>query len=138
MRVVPEGEDPVERLNPFASSPPAPAPPPTVSRRWALIGGIVMVLALIAISIPVLTSGGGAGVDIGANSVARMDPADGTVELAEELGQRPGASVVGFGSLWVAQPDRGVVTPTLTPRCPSDASDTEIDIAWLANFPYSR
>ena len=108
VRVVPEGEDPVERLNPFA--PPAPAVAPRVSRRWALIGGIVLVLALIAISIPVLTSGGGAGVDIGANSVARMDPADGTVELAEELGQRPGASAVGFGSLWVAQPDRGVVT----------------------------
>ena len=26
-----------------------------------------------------------------------------------ELGQRPGASAIGFGSLWVAQPDRGVV-----------------------------
>ncbi|HJY31841.1 MAG TPA: ABC transporter substrate-binding protein, partial [Actinomycetota bacterium] len=110
IRVVPEGEDPVERLNPFAPAPPAPAASPRGSRRWAVIGGIVLVLALIAISIPVLTSGGGAAVDIGANSVARMDPVDGTVELAEELGQRPGASAVGFGSLWVAQPDRGVVT----------------------------
>src|SRR4029453_14719214 len=89
VRVVPEGDDPAVRLSPFTPTPPAAAA--RVSRRWALIGGIVLVLALIAISIPLLTSGG-AGVDIGANSVARMDPADGTVELAEELGQRPGAS----------------------------------------------
>jgi ABC-type transport system substrate-binding protein/class 3 adenylate cyclase/streptogramin lyase len=107
VRVVPEGEDPAVRLRPFAPSQPAPA---RISRRWAPVGAIVLVLAIVAISIPLLTSGGGAGVDIGANSVARMDPTDGTVELAEELGQRPGASAVGFGSLWVAQPDRGVVT----------------------------
>ena len=29
--------------------------------------------------------------------------------LASELGERPGASAIGFGSLWVAHPDRGVV-----------------------------
>ena len=106
VRVVPEDADPVERLRPFAPAPPAS---PKKPKRWALVAAIVVGLALIAVSIPLLTSGGGGGVDIGANSVARMDPADGTVELAEELGQRPGASAVGLGSLWVAQPDRGVV-----------------------------
>lgn len=32
-----------------------------------------------------------------------------TVELAAPPRQRPGASTVGFGSLWVAHPDRGRV-----------------------------
>lgn len=107
VRVVPADADPVERLRPFA---PGPAAPPKTPRRWALVAAIVVAVALIAVSIPLLTSGGDGGVDIGANSVARMNPADGAVELAEELGQRPGASAVGLGSLWVAQPDRGVVT----------------------------
>jgi peptide/nickel transport system substrate-binding protein len=106
VRVVPEGVDPVERLRPFA---PSAAPPSKAPPRWALVAAVVAV-ALIALSIPVLTSSDdGAGVDVAANSVARMDPADGTVELAEELGQRPGASAIGFGSLWVTHPDRGVV-----------------------------
>jgi YVTN family beta-propeller protein len=109
VRVVPEGEDPADRLRPFAPTPPPPAPP-KVSRRWALIGGIVLALALVAISIPLLSSGDDASqTDIGTNSVARLNAVDGGLELATELGQRPGASAVGFGSLWVAQPDRGVV-----------------------------
>ena len=53
-RVVPEGADPVERLQPFGP----PAPPPTkTGRPWVLIGAIVAVLALVAISIPLLRSG---------------------------------------------------------------------------------
>ena len=106
-RVVPEGADPVERLQPFGP----PAPPPTKTRRpRVLIGAIVVILALVAISIPLLRSGGDAGVEIGTNSVARMNADDGSVQLTGELGQRPGASAIGFGSLWVAQPDRGVVS----------------------------
>ena len=106
-RVVPEGADPVERLQPFG--PPAP-PSPKTRRPRVLIGAIVVVLALVAISIPLLTSGGDADVEIGTNSVARMNADDGSVQLTGELGQRPGASAIGFGSLWVAQPDRGVVS----------------------------
>ena len=106
-RVVPEGADPVERLQPFGP----PAPPPTKTRRpRVLIGAIVAILALVAISIPLLRSGGDADVEIGTNSVARMNADDGSVQLTGELGQRPGASAIGFGSLWVAQPDRGVVS----------------------------
>jgi peptide/nickel transport system substrate-binding protein len=108
IRVVPEGEDPAERLRLYGPAP--PAPPSRPSRRWAAVGAIVAVLALVAISIPLLSSGNDAAeVDIGTNSVARMNAEDGSLELASELGQRPGASAIGFGSLWVAQPDRGVV-----------------------------
>jgi YVTN family beta-propeller protein len=105
VRVVPEGDDPAVRLRPFAPGQPAPR----TSRRWVPIGA-VLVLAIVAISIPLLLSGDdGAEVDIGTNSVARLNADDGGFELATELGQRPGASAVGFGSLWVAQPDRGLV-----------------------------
>jgi len=107
VRVVPEGEDPAIRLRPFA---PAPPPPPRrPSWRWAAVGAVAAVLALVAISIPLLSSGDDAAMDIGTNSVARMNAEDGSVVFANELGQRPGASATGFGSLWVAQPDRGVV-----------------------------
>ncbi|HET8525808.1 MAG TPA: ABC transporter substrate-binding protein [Actinomycetota bacterium] len=105
IRVVPEGADPAERLRPFAAPTPAPTKP---SKRWALLGAIVAALALIAISIPLLSSEDEP-VAIGTNSVARMNADDASVQLTGELGQRPGASAVGFGSLWVAQPDRGVV-----------------------------
>jgi class 3 adenylate cyclase len=108
VRVVPEGEDPAVRLRPYAPAP--PAPPKGPSRRWVAVGAVAAVLALVAISIPLLSSGDDATVDIGTNSVARMNAEDGAVQLTGELGQRPGASAVGFGSLWVAQPDRGVVS----------------------------
>jgi YVTN family beta-propeller protein len=107
VRVVSEGVDPVERLLPYG---PAPATPPeTTSRRWVVVGVIAAALALIAISIPLLSTDDATEVDIGTNSVARMDATDGSVAFTTELGQRPGASAIGFGSLWVAQPDRGIV-----------------------------
>ena len=106
VRIVPEGADPAERLRPFA---PAPVKPSKTKKPWVLVGGIVLVIALVAISIPILISGGDADVDIGANSVARLDATNGSLVLASELGERPGASAIGFGSLWVAHPDRGVV-----------------------------
>jgi YVTN family beta-propeller protein len=106
VRVVPEGVDPAERLRPFA---PGPAAPQKTKTRRTLVGAMILVLALVAISIPLLTSGGDTAVDIGTNSVARMDPSSGTVDLVAELGERPGASAIGFGSLWVVHPDRGVV-----------------------------
>jgi peptide/nickel transport system substrate-binding protein len=104
VRVVPEEGDAVERLRPFMPPPPDAAPR---SRRWGLVGAVVVV-ALITVAIPLLGSDDEP-VAIGTNSVARLDAGDGSVQLTGELGQRPGASAVGFGSLWVAQPDRGVV-----------------------------
>ena len=107
VRVVPAGEDPVERLRPFVPAPPAPA---KISRRWAVVGVIIMLLALVAVSIPLLSTDEDAtGLDIGTNSVARIGAPDGSLELSEPLGQRPGASAIGFESLWIAEPDRGVV-----------------------------
>jgi YVTN family beta-propeller protein len=105
VRIVPEGDDPIERLRLFAPPPPAAR---KTWRRWVVAVGIALVLALVAISIPLLRSGDSA-VDVGTNSIARMNAEDGSLELATALGQRPGASAIGFGSLWVAEPDRGVV-----------------------------
>jgi YVTN family beta-propeller protein len=104
VRVMAEDLDAVERLRPFG---PAPPPPPRAGRRrWAVALPIALVLALIAIAFPLLQDGT---IDVGTNSVARLDPEDASVDFAEALGERPGASAVGFGSLWVAEPDRGVV-----------------------------
>jgi YVTN family beta-propeller protein len=106
VRVVAEDLDAVERLRPFG---PAPPPPPRAGRRrWAVILPIALVLALIAIAFPLLRSQDGP-IDVGTNSIARLDPEDASVDFAAALGERPGASAVGFGSLWVAQPDRGFV-----------------------------
>ena len=105
-RVVPEGIDHVERLRPFA---PPPSAKPMTSRRWAVAAGLAVALALIAISIPLLSSDDRGTVNVGSNSIARMNAEDGSLELVTELGERPGASAIGFGSLWVAHPDRGVV-----------------------------
>ncbi len=104
-RVVPEGADHVERLRPFAPLPPSKR---KTSRRWVVAVGGALVLALVAISIPLLRNGNGA-VEVGTNSIVRMNPEDRSLELATSLGQRPGASAIGFGSLWVVEPDRGVV-----------------------------
>jgi peptide/nickel transport system substrate-binding protein len=77
------------------------------SRPWTVGVGLFLVLALVAISIPLLRSDHGT-VEVGTDSIARLN-AEGGLELATALGQRPGASAIGFGSLWVTEPDRGVV-----------------------------
>jgi peptide/nickel transport system substrate-binding protein len=71
--------------------------------------GVTAALALVAVSIPLLGLDDGGSVVVGTNSIARMNAEDGSLELANELGQRPGASAIGFGSLWVIQPDRSRV-----------------------------
>jgi YVTN family beta-propeller protein len=106
VRVAPEDLDAVERLRPFGAPP--PQPPSPVWRRRAVVIPIALALALVAISIPLLRSGD-VGVDVGTNSIARINATDGSLQLTTALGQRPGASAIGFGSLWVAEPDRGVV-----------------------------
>jgi ABC-type transport system substrate-binding protein/class 3 adenylate cyclase len=104
-RVVPEGSDAVERLRPFV--PPPPTPRKTL-RPWVVAAGVAIVLAFVAISVPLLRSGEGT-IDVGAHSIARLNAGDGSLEFATPLGQRPGVSAIGFGSLWVAESDRGVV-----------------------------
>jgi YVTN family beta-propeller protein len=104
VRIVPDEQDPAERLRPFAPAPPPRAKP---RRPWVAAIGVAVVLALVAIAIPLL--GEATGPDVGTNSIARLDPSDGSVELTSSLGQRPGAAAVGFGSLWVLEPDRNLV-----------------------------
>src|SRR5262245_16304606 len=106
VRVVPGGADPIEQLRPFA---PPSAPPPRTSRRWVIPVGVAAALALVAVSIPLLGSNDGGSVVVGTNSIARMNAEDGSLEPTSEPGQRPGASAIGFGSLWVVQPDAGRV-----------------------------
>ena len=106
VRVVPETGDPVERLRPFA--PPAPGPPST-QRRWLAPVAVAAVLALVAVALPLLRSDDAA-VSPGANSIASLNADDGTLKLAAPIGGRPGSSAIGFGSLWVTHPDRGVVS----------------------------
>jgi peptide/nickel transport system substrate-binding protein len=106
VRVVPEQLDAVARLSSFAAAP--PPPPRPVWRRSGVVIPVLVAIALVAVSVPLLRSGDGA-IDIGTNSVGRVSASDGSLAFATELGERPGASAVGFGSLWVAQPDRGVV-----------------------------
>ena len=106
VRVSSEDIDAVERLRQFG-----PAPPPArraAKRRWAAAILIALVLALVPISIPLLRSGDSV-VDVGTNSIARINGGNGSLELSTALGQRPGASATGYGSLWVVEPDRGVV-----------------------------
>jgi ABC-type transport system substrate-binding protein/class 3 adenylate cyclase len=105
-RVVPQDGDPVEQLRPFTPPPPEVRKP---SRRWVLPVGIAVVLALVAISIPLLRSDDDGSVNVGTNSIALMNAEDGSLEFSSELGQRPGASAIGYGSLWVAEPDRSRV-----------------------------
>jgi len=141
VRVVPEGEDPIERLRPFA-------PPPLhaarrTSRRWPVVVGIGVVLALVAIAIPLLGSDGGEAVDVGTNAIARMNAEEGSLDFDTPLGQRPGASAIGFGSVWVAEPDRDVVVRldledgSVTDMIPVGASPSGVAIGagavWVTN-----
>jgi peptide/nickel transport system substrate-binding protein len=90
---------------------PAPRAKPRTRRpapRWAALAAIVAALAVAAVGVALVGRDGGS-VDVATNSVARLDGRKGTVGVSAEVGQRPGASVVAFDSLWVAQPDRGVV-----------------------------
>ena len=108
-RVVPEGFDPAEQLRPFA----APAPRRrSLSRRAVGVAIVVAGVAAAAVAVPLsLLAGGGdeARVRVATNSVARLDAAKRAVQLSTELGERPGATAIGFGSVWVLQPDRGRV-----------------------------
>src|SRR5687768_1648762 len=67
VRVLPEDLDAVERLGSFGAPP--PPPPRKTARRWAVPVGVAVVLALVAISIPLLRSGDGT-VDLVTNSIA--------------------------------------------------------------------
>jgi YVTN family beta-propeller protein len=94
--------DPVEQLRPFAAKPPTPA---RRSRAVLAAAAGVVALALVAIAIPVLTSHGGRAVALAPNTLARLDPQDGSVDLAFGLDLRPGEMAIGFDSAWVVEPE---------------------------------
>jgi ABC-type transport system substrate-binding protein/class 3 adenylate cyclase/DNA-binding beta-propeller fold protein YncE len=141
VRVVPDGDDAVTRLSPYA-----PIREPERPRRrrppWpALVAGVLVVI-LIAVGLPLLLSGEGT-IDIGTNSMARISAADGSLAFATELGQRPGASAIGFGSLWIAEPDEGIVVRldledgSVTDRIPVGSSPAGVAVGggsvWVTN-----
>ena len=93
--------------------PGAPPPRPRGRSRWSgarwliAAAGVGAVVVVVAAAVPL--RGSGTAPEIGTNSVARLDGGNGVVQLAAAVGQRPGASAIGFDSLWIAQPDRAVV-----------------------------
>ena len=140
VRVVSDGLDPVERLSPYA---PVRSPEPRRRRPpWAAIVAAALAVVLIAVGLPLLLSDDGP-IDLASNSIARMNTEDGSLELATALGERPGASAIGFGSLWVAQPDEGVVARlnledgSVKDRIPVGRSPSGVAVGagsvWVAN-----
>ena len=99
--------DLIERLGPYA--PARPAEPRRPRRpHWPTIVAPALALILIAVGLPFLL--GDDEIVPEANSVARVDPADGSINLATQLDARPGAAAAGFDSIWVVHPDRGFVS----------------------------
>jgi YVTN family beta-propeller protein len=102
VRIVATDGDPMQQLRPFAAKPPAP---PGRSRTVRAAIAAAVALALIAIAIPLIVSDHGT-VPIDANSLTRLDPENGSVDLAFELDLLPGAMAIGFESAWIVEPDR--------------------------------
>jgi YVTN family beta-propeller protein len=101
VRIVATDGDAMQELRPFAAKPPR-----TSHRSRTVIAAVVGVvaLALVAIAIPVVMSDDH--VDLKANSLARLNPEDGSVDQAFGLDLLPGAMAIGFDSAWVVEPDR--------------------------------
>jgi peptide/nickel transport system substrate-binding protein len=80
--------------------------------RWLLVGGVAAALVVALVVVLLVRSGSDDGpreaIDLPTNAAARLT-ADGALQQVVTLDERPGASAVGFGSLWVAWPDRGRV-----------------------------
>jgi peptide/nickel transport system substrate-binding protein len=106
VRVVPEDIDAVARLQPYAPVRPT-EPSPRRRPPWPVIAAAIVALALVAVAIPLLRPD--PSVEVGSNSIARLSTDGERVDLATPLGDRLGASAFGFGSVWVAQPDRARV-----------------------------
>ncbi|CAN5319036.1 hypothetical protein BH18ACT14_BH18ACT14_08110 [soil metagenome] len=102
VRIVATDGDAMQQLRPFAAKPPRPG-----RRSRAVLAAVagILVLALVAIGIPLLSSDGGT-APLGANTLARLDADDGSVDLAFDIDLQPGEMAIGFDSAWVVEPDR--------------------------------
>jgi peptide/nickel transport system substrate-binding protein len=104
VRVISEAGDPAVGFAPYAPPPP-PGPPKRGRRRTLVAAGVV--IALIAVAIPVvrLTTQDDQ-TDVQTNSVVTMG-VDGAIQGSTPLDARPGAIAAGAGAVWVARPDDG-------------------------------
>jgi hypothetical protein len=99
VRVVPETGDPVERLHPFA---PPRAEPHRERSRWAIpVGAATILLALVAISVPLLRSND----PVAVGALVQLDPESEDLETVELPGQPSNVTFTPEG-VWVS------LTPT--------------------------
>lgn len=77
--------------------------------RALTVAGSAVLLALVAVLVALLAAPG-AGVHVGPNSVAAINPHTNTVAGSVSVGTRPGAITFGSGSLWVANLDDQTVS----------------------------
>ena len=101
VRIVASDGDAMQQLRPFAAKPPAPS---HRSRAVVAVVAGIVALTLVAIAIPVVTSGGGDAL-LGPNSLARLDAEGGSADLAFELDLQPSAMAIGFDSAWIVEPE---------------------------------
>jgi peptide/nickel transport system substrate-binding protein len=86
---------------------------PRRRRRAALVSAALAIGAVAAAAI-LTTTGGNERMEVGANSVAIVDPDDGKVIAQVPVGVRPADLVVGGGSAWVANLADNTVTQIRT------------------------
>ena len=114
IRVSSTERDAARTLQPIVASRPAPgAPSQSRSRlgRRRLIAAGLTVVVVVAVGVPLLLRGRGAGLSsVPANSIGRIDPASGRIVGSFTLPFSPGQVAVGEGSVWVTNPDNGKVT----------------------------
>ena len=94
-----------------ASRPRAELSPPALRRRWArrtvLALGVSAALAALAIVVP--SRHGTAPVTLNANLLALVSSGDGAVRATVPLRAPPADVAAGSGSVWVTEPDAGLV-----------------------------
>ncbi len=124
--------------------PPRPRAPRRKRRRPALaIAALVFAAGAVAVAIVLVTAGDGEAVHVRPNSVAIIDPGDGSVIGQVPVGVRPTDVVAGGGSVFVANIGDNTVTQiaarshrvagTITPGISVDGLGTGPSGLWVAD-----